>query len=160
MGLASTGRIEHPAARRGIAFLLDTVRGDASWPLEASHGVSCTALSINALAAASGDVGALGCLEWLLGCQRTDAGLLKDSAPGGWCPGEAGGFSPEVADTSIALLALSVLLKSGAEAHRSKIEESAAAGVRWLLAAQNDDGGWPIFGADRMAHRSIAAPPS
>ena len=34
MGLASTGRVNHPVARRGLGFLLDTVRGDASWSID------------------------------------------------------------------------------------------------------------------------------
>ena len=57
MGLASTGRVNHPVARRGLGFLLDTVRGDASWSIDTSLSVGNTALSINALASASGDVG-------------------------------------------------------------------------------------------------------
>ncbi len=152
MGLASTGRADHPLVRRGVTFLLDTVRADASWPIDACHGVSCTALSINALASASGDVGRWYVSDWLLGCQRLDKRLFNDSAPGGWCSGEAHGFSPTVTDTSNALTAVSVLLKSRGEPHRAKIEESAAAGVRWLLAAQNGDGGWPIFGRGCAAH--------
>ena len=164
MGLASTGRVNHPVARRGLSFLLDTVRGDASWSIDTSLSVWNTALSINALASASGDVGALGCLDWLLGCQRSELDPLTATPPGGWSCNDARGSLPDVDDTSTALLALSVLLKSGAGAHRPRIEIAAAAGINWLLAVQNVDGGWPTYcrgsrgellggsGADLTAH--------
>jgi squalene-hopene/tetraprenyl-beta-curcumene cyclase len=58
---------------------------------------------------------------------------------------------PDVDDTSTALLALSVLLKSGAADHRPRIENAAGAGVKWLLAVQNRDGGWPTFCRTRAA---------
>jgi len=145
MGLASTGRVNHPVARRGLGFLLDTVRSDASWSIDTSHSVWNTALSINALASASGDVGALGCLDWLLSCQRSKVDPLAGTLPGGWGCNDASGSPLDTDDTSAALLALSVLLKSGAGAHRPRIEIAAAAGINWLLAVQNGDGGWPTF---------------
>ncbi|MGO9109753.1 MAG: squalene--hopene cyclase [Thermoguttaceae bacterium] len=164
MGLASTGRVNHPVARRGLGFLLDTVRSDASWSIDTSLSVWNTALSINALASASGGVGALGCLDWLLGCQRSESDSLTETPPGGWGCNDARGSLADADDTSTALLALSVLLKSGAEAHRPRIEVAATAGINWLLALQNNDGGWPTFyrgsrrelldgsGADLTAH--------
>jgi len=145
MGLASTGRVDHPVARRGLGFLLDTVRGDASWPIDTSLSVWNTALSINALASASGDVGALGCLDWLLGCQRNETDRLTETPPGGWGCSDSQGALPDVDGTSAAILALSVLLTSGVGAHRPRIEIAAAAGINWLLAVQNGDGGWPTF---------------
>jgi squalene-hopene/tetraprenyl-beta-curcumene cyclase len=145
MGLAATGRAEHPIARRGLGFLLDNVRGDASWSIEASQSVRNTGLSVNALASASGDVGALGCLDWLLGCQKSELDPVNLSPPGGWGSNEARGSPPDVDDTSLTLLALAVLLRSGTEAQRPKIEAAAATGIRWLLAMQNEDGGWPTF---------------
>ncbi len=145
MGLASTGRVNHPVARRGLGFLLDTVRGDASWSIGTSLSVWNTALSINALASASGDVGALGCLDWLLACQRDESDPLTETPPGGWSCNDARGSLADADDTSTALSALSVLLKSGAGANRPRIETAATAGIHWLLAVQNDDGGWPTF---------------
>jgi squalene cyclase len=145
MGLASTGRAEHPIARRALAFLLDTVRGDASWPIVANRSVGNTAFAVNALASASGEVGALGCLDWLLSCQRTEADALPGSLAGGWACADGRGLLPDVDSTAAALSALSVLLKSGTDAHRPPIEAAATAGVNWLLSMQNDDGGWPTF---------------
>jgi squalene-hopene/tetraprenyl-beta-curcumene cyclase len=163
MGLASTGRVNHPVARRGLGFILDTARTDASWSIDTSLSVWNTALSINALASASGDVGALGCLDWLLGCQRSDLDPLTEAPSGGWACNDAQGSPADTDDTSLALLALSVLLKSGVGAHRPRIESAATAGIHWLLALQNHDGGWPTFrrglrglldgsGADLTAH--------
>jgi squalene-hopene/tetraprenyl-beta-curcumene cyclase len=145
MGLAASGRAEHPIARRALNFLLDTVRGDASWPNEASLNVGNTALAVNALASASGNVGALGCLDWLLNCQRTDANMPRGSLPGGWSCNDGGGTPPDVASTASSLMALSVLLKSGTDAIRPRIEAAATAGANWLLAVQNHDGGWPSY---------------
>jgi squalene-hopene/tetraprenyl-beta-curcumene cyclase len=162
MGLAATGRADHPVGRRGLGFLLDNVRGDASWSNETNRSVSNTCLSINALASASGDVGALDCLDWLLGCQRVEADPLTACPPGGWGSSDAGGSWPDVDDTANALRALSVLLKSGGEAQRPRIEAAAAAGARWLLAMQNDDGGWPTFcrGARQKALGGSSADPT
>jgi squalene-hopene/tetraprenyl-beta-curcumene cyclase len=47
-----------------------------------------------------------------------------------------------------------VLLKSGAGTHRPRIEVAAAAGINWLLALQNRDGGWPTFFRGR-GHESL-----
>jgi squalene-hopene/tetraprenyl-beta-curcumene cyclase len=144
MGLAATGRAEHPMARRALNFLLDTVRGDASWPGIASLSVGNTAQAVIALASASGNVGALGCLDWLLNCQRSEAHAMPGSLLGGWSCND-GGTLPDVDSTSAALLALSILLKSGTDAIRPRIEAAVTTGVNWLLATQNDDGGWPTY---------------
>ncbi len=152
MGLAATGRTEHPLVRRALNFLLDTVRSDASWPNITSLSVGNTVLTVNALASASGNVGALGCLDWLLNCQRSDASAMPGSLPGGWACND-GGSLPDADSTAAALLALSVLLKSGTDAHRPRIEAAATTGVNWLLAMQNEDGGWPSYfrGADEKS---------
>ncbi len=145
MGLASTGRVDHPLARRALGFLLDTVRDDASWPNVSNQSAGNTAFAVNALASASGDVGALGCLDWLLSCQRSGTDLPRGALSGGWASTDGRGSLPDVHSTAAALRALSVLLKSGTEAHRPPIEAAATAGVNWLLSVQNNDGGWPTY---------------
>jgi squalene-hopene/tetraprenyl-beta-curcumene cyclase len=145
MGLAATNRAEHPTARRALNFLLDTVRGDATWPSVSSLSVGDTAQAVNALASASGNVGALGCLDWLLNCQQSETTAPRGSLPGGWACNEGGGIPADVDSTASALMALSVLLKSGTDAIRPRIEAAATAGVNWLLAVQNEDGGWPTY---------------
>ena len=53
MGLASTGRVDHPVVRRGVDFLLSTVREDGSWPIDVSLASWNTSLAVAALAAAA-----------------------------------------------------------------------------------------------------------
>lgn len=145
MSLASTGRCDHPVARHGVGFLLESVRADASWPIDTNLATWNTTLAVNALAAASGVVGALGGLDWLLACQHRELHPFTHAVPGGWGWNDAAGAVPDVDDTAGALLALLVLLNSGGPANRPRIEAAAAAGVDWLLAIQNSDGGWPTF---------------
>ena len=94
--------------------------------------------------------GALGCLDWLLNCQHGVTSVTPDSPPGGWACNEGGGSLPDVNSTAAAHWPFSVLLKSGTDAIRPRIEAAATTGVNWLLAMQNDDGGWPSYfrGAD------------
>ena len=164
MSLAATGRTAHPVVRRGIGFLLESARPDGSWPIDTNLAAWNTTLAINALAAATGDVGALGCLEWLLGCQHLVSHPFTQAAPGGWGWSDLSGAVPDADDTAGALLALRVLRGSARAETLVRIDEAAAAGLRWLLGLQNADGGWPTFcrgwsalpfdrsGADLTAH--------
>jgi squalene-hopene/tetraprenyl-beta-curcumene cyclase len=70
MSLAATGRADHPVARAGVRFLLDSIRPDGSLPIDTNLATWTTTLSINALAAAGDDVAQLDCLDWLLSCQH------------------------------------------------------------------------------------------
>jgi len=164
MSLAGTGRVDHPVVRLGMKFLVDSVREDGSWPIDTNLATWNTTLAIDALAAASGDVGALDCLDWLLSCQRTELHPFTHAAAGGWGWSDSSGAVPDADDTSAALLALAALRKSGPFSQHGQIDAAAAAGVKWLLDLQNADGGWPTFcrgwgklpfdrsGADLTAH--------
>lgn len=164
MSLAGTGRVDHPVVRRGMRFLVDSVREDGSWPIDTNLATWNTTLAIDALAAATGDVGALDCLDWLLSCQHRELHPFTHAAPGGWGWSDLSGAVPDADDTSGALLALAALRKSGPVSQHAEIDSAAAAGVRWLLDLQNGDGGWPTFcrgwgklpfdrsGADLTAH--------
>jgi len=164
MSLAGSGRADHPVVRRGVTFLLSSARSDGSWPIDTNLATWNTTLAINALAAASGGVGALGCLDWLLGCQQQQLHPFTHAAPGGWGWSDLSGAVPDVDDTAGALLALAVLGQSAGEANQQRMRAAAAAGIRWLLDLQNADGGWPTFcrgwgalpfdrsGADLTAH--------
>ena len=145
MGLASTGRAAHPVVRRGVQFLLASFRDDGSCPIDTNLATWNTTLAVNALAAATGDVGALGCLDWLLNCQHTAEHAFTHAAPGGWAWTDLTGGVPDVDDTSGALLALTALRGSSGPAHHARIDAAAASGVQWLLDIQNADGGWPTF---------------
>ncbi len=171
MSLAATGRADHPVTRRGMRFLLDSVRDDGSWPIDTNLATWNTTLSVQALAAATGEVGALGCTDWLLDCQHDERHPFTNAAPGGWGWSDAGGAVPDADDTAGALLALAVLEKSASQSRRERSHAEAAGGIQWLLDLQNRDGGWPTFcrgwgklpfdrsGADLTAHalRALAA---
>lgn len=145
MGLAATGRADHRVVRQGVKFLLSSLRADNAWPIDVNLATWNTTLAVNALAAATGEVGALSCLDWLLSCQHRQRHPFTHAAPGGWGWNDRSGAVPDVDDTSGALLALLGLQNSGAESNRPRIQAAAADGVRWLLNVQNADGGWPTF---------------
>ena len=129
MSLASTGRVDHAVVRHGVSFLLSTVREDGSWPIDVNLAVWNTALATTALAAATGDVGALGCVDWLLQAQQQGVHPFTGSAPGGWGWTDAAGAVPDADDTAAALLALKVLAESSASRIPERITAAAAQGV-------------------------------
>jgi squalene-hopene/tetraprenyl-beta-curcumene cyclase len=57
MSLASMGLSQHPIVRRGVEFLLASVRSDASWPIDTNLATRNTTLAINALAETSPPTG-------------------------------------------------------------------------------------------------------
>ncbi len=145
MSLAATGRADHTVARRGAGFLLGLMREDGSWPVDANLATWNTTLAIQALAAATGEVGALGCLGWLLSCQHDQVHPFTRAAPGGWGWTDLPGAVPDSDDTAGALLALRIMRASAGADNRPRIDQSAARGLGWLLGLQNADGGWPTF---------------
>ncbi len=148
MCLAATGRAEHPVVRKGVEFLLATVRCDGSWPIETNLALRNTALAIGTLASAGEDLRELTCLDWVLAAERhiqADTGAAStDATIGGWSWTDRPGGIVSAGDTSRALLALSAFHRADARQH-TRILPAAAAGVRWLLDLQNADGGFPAF---------------
>ena len=169
MSLAGSGRADHPVVRKGVEFLLASVRPDGSWPIDTNLATWNTTLSVNALAGAGEDVRELRCLDWLLSCQHRTVHPYTGAEPGGWAWTDLSGGVPDVDDTCGALLALAAWWR--VDAARETILPAAASGVRWLLDLQNSDGGWPTFcrgwgtmpfdrsGSDLAAHalRAISA---
>lgn len=147
MSLASIGHVRHPVARKGVEFLVASVRPDGSWPIDTNLAVWNTTLSLNALAAGGEDVAELGCLDWLLSCQNRQMHPYTEAAPGGWGWSDLSGSVPDADDTAGALLALAAIYRSTgcSPADRKRIVEAVQAGVGWLLSLQNRDGGWPTF---------------
>lgn len=145
MSLASIGRTDHPVVRRGVEFLVDSVRDDGAWPIDTNLATWVTTLSINALAAGGEDAGWLDCLDWLLSCQHTDVHPFTNAAPGGWGWTDLSGAVPDADDTPGALLALAAMSESAPEADFARIRSAALAGIGWLVGLQNRDGGWPTF---------------
>jgi squalene-hopene/tetraprenyl-beta-curcumene cyclase len=111
-------------------------------------------------------------IRWLLEKQilrRGDWADTVDVEPGGWCFEYANDFYPDSDDTAMVLMALRVqfgdsphceslppefrLLADSASAEEageevvtlSKTATAIDRGLRWLLAMQNDDGGWGAF---------------
>ncbi|RXY99043.1 prenyltransferase/squalene oxidase repeat-containing protein [Fictibacillus sp. S7] len=83
-------------------------------------------------------------IHFLLKHQHTEKGDWQyhcpEAAPGGWGFSESNTIHPDPDDTQAALRPLSVL------AHYSgQILHSWQKGINWLLAMQNDDGGWASF---------------
>jgi squalene-hopene/tetraprenyl-beta-curcumene cyclase len=168
LSLASIGHAEHPVARKGVAFLLNSVRPDGSWPIDTNLATWVTTLSVNALAAA-GQLEELDRNEelrdWLVKQQYKQRHPYSGADPGGWAWTDLPGGVPDADDTPGAILALT---------HLPSDEPSLNArgdGLIWLWRLQNRDGGWPTFcrgwgnlpfdrsGADLTAHalRALAA---
>lgn len=143
MALAGAGRGDHPVARKGVAFLLQSVRRDGSWAIDTNLATWTTTLAIKALAHQPGALTPeqrLTLREWLLGQQYRSEHPYTHAAPGGWAWTNLPGGVPDADDTPGALLALASLgVLDGPTA------AAGCAGVRWLLDLQNRDGGIPTF---------------
>jgi squalene-hopene/tetraprenyl-beta-curcumene cyclase len=163
MGLASSGRADHPVARHAVEFLVNSVLLDGSWPIDTDLATWVTTLSINALATA-GELESLdnreGVREWLLKQQYQERHPYTGADPGAWAWTDLPGGVPDADDTPGALLALAHLFPPD----DASIPPVAARGLYWLGQLQNRDGGWPTFcrgwghlpfdrsGADLTAH--------
>ncbi len=143
MSLASMGMTDHPVVRRGVEFLLASVRADGSWPIDTNLATWNTSQAIHALAEEKADIDPA--LEWLLSCQQTRRHPYTGSPPGGWGWTDLSGSVPDTDDTSAALLALADFSVEGTTSRDAKIKQAALAGVHWLLELQNAGGGWPTF---------------
>ena len=140
MSLAGSGLKEHPVTRKGVAFLVETVRDDGSWPIDTNLATWVTTLSINALGADVFSPEERRYLrQWLLDQQFRVEHPYTKSAPGGWAWTNLTGGVPDADDTAGALLALLVL------GDDPEIRLAATAGVKWLIDLQNRDGRIPTF---------------
>ena len=143
LGLASMGRVDHPVARRGAAFLTASVRADGSWPIDTNLSTWATTLSIKALAAQPEILGKSERQRvrgWLLAQQYRVRHPYTGAAPGAWAWTDLPGGVPDADDTAGALVALARLGEADAE-----LVNAVEKGVEWLLDLQNRDGGMPTF---------------
>ena len=140
MSLSAMGRGTRPAAARGVAFLLRSVRPDGSWPIDTDLATWVTTLAAGALGdrLSRDERGSI--RRWLLGQQYRRPHPYTGAAPGGWAWTDLSGGVPDADDTAGALLAVRRLGAIDADARAAGV-----AGVRWLLDIQNRDGGLPTF---------------
>ncbi|MDP9120774.1 MAG: squalene--hopene cyclase [Acidobacteriota bacterium] len=91
--------------------------------------------------------------RWLLDHEVRQTGDWSLKAPGtaagGWCFEYRNPFYPDCDDTAEVLTALAALAANGENGE----EGAAMRGVAWLLAMQNEDGGWGAF--DRACDNEI-----
>jgi squalene-hopene/tetraprenyl-beta-curcumene cyclase len=143
MALASAGLADHPVARKGVKFLVDSVREDGSWAIDTNLATWVTTLALKALSYQPGVLSSeqrMTLREWLLGQQYKVEHPYTRAAPGGWAWTNLPGGVPDADDTPGALLALLSLGLIDAEMQRA-----GELGVKWLLDLQNRDGGIPTF---------------
>lgn len=67
MALVAAGEKGHPAAKKGVEFLLDTVREDGSWPIDTNLATWATTLAVKSLKVGS--------------CGKEQQGIVVDSPP-------------------------------------------------------------------------------
>jgi len=158
MSLASIGEGEHPIVRRGVEFLLASVRPDGSWPIDTNLATWNTSQAISALdwhlddepssssqPPATPSNNAEEALRWLLSCQHREQHPFTGAEPGGWAWTDLSGGVPDADDTAAALLALAAWQQRWPDHRTHEIKRAALAGIHWLLELQNNNGGWPTF---------------
>ena len=141
IGLIASGVSHRLDTRKSLEYLAASQRPDGSWPIVANLSVWNTTLAARALLAAG--------IEPQAGkLPQTAAWLLeqyleqKEPLSGAWSAGwswthNAGGLvdADDTAGTLLALQGLEVDLAGPSLTHS----------LKWLLALQNRDGGWPTF---------------
>lgn len=141
MSLAGMGLLDHPVLRKGIAFLIDSVREDGSWPIDTNLATWVTTLSVNALGDDLPEEHLGPIARWLLDQQYQTVHPYTNADPGGWSWTDLPGGVPDADDTPGAMLALMRLSRGDDR----ETESAVSRGVEWLLGLQNRDGGFPTF---------------
>lgn len=136
MCLCEADMREHTVVRKAAEFLYDTQREDGAWPIDTDLASWVTALAVKALGEDAEE------REFLIEKIRSNAFKQKHyftgAQSGGWGWSDRPGAAPDGDDTSGALVALHTL-------SRGKYCDEVGAGVEWLMALQNNDGGMPTF---------------
>jgi squalene-hopene/tetraprenyl-beta-curcumene cyclase len=144
MSLVASGRAEHPVARRGLEFLVNSAQRDGSWQIDTNLATWLTTLSIHGLmqtgSPSLSEPERTALCQWLLQQQYRQRHPYTNAAPGGWAWTNLPGGVPDADDTPGALLALKSL-----GVYPDASAQAATAGVKWLLDLQNRDGGIPTF---------------
>jgi squalene-hopene/tetraprenyl-beta-curcumene cyclase len=134
MALAAAGQKAHPCVPAAVEFLLRSMRGDGSWPIDTNLATWGTTLAIKTLGTGEGNEAAL---NWVAAQQYHEVHPFTNAAPGGWAWTDLPGGVPDADDTAGALIALH-------HGRALKIDAILMA-LGWLLNLQNRDGGLPTF---------------
>jgi squalene-hopene/tetraprenyl-beta-curcumene cyclase len=140
MSLGAAGFGDHAVTHRCLGFLRRAQRDDGSWAIDSDLATWLTTLSVTALGEDLPGEARSRLVQWLLGQQFQSVHPYTGAAAGGWAWTDLPGGVPDADDTAGALLALHRL--GPAEAERTPAAE---AGLAWLLALTNRDGGVPTF---------------
>jgi squalene-hopene/tetraprenyl-beta-curcumene cyclase len=141
IGLIASGLAPRLDTGKSLDFLAASQRPDGSWPIVANLSVWNTTLAVQALLAAgvhhtSGKLPQTA--AWLLERYLEQREPLSHSWSAGWSWTHNSGCLIDADDTAGTLLALKGL---GVELAGQPFTHS----LKWLLALQNRDGGWPSF---------------
>jgi len=148
MSLAATGRADHEVSRRGLAFLVDSMLDDGSWPIDTNLATWVTSLSIHALSRDPDDDGSWctdSLVDWHLHCQHNRRHPFTGAEPGGWGWTDLSGAVPDSDDTPGAIIAQHQLMRRVDGPRRRECQQAIDRGINWLFRLQNRDGGWPTF---------------
>ncbi|QDU40687.1 Sporulenol synthase [Maioricimonas rarisocia] len=154
MSLAGMGLGDHPVARRGLQFIIDSVRPDGSWPIDTNLATWVTTLSVNALEETLPAADRESIARWLLEQQYRTVHPYTNADPGGWAWTDLPGGVPDADDTPGAMLAVMRLFAAAERDGQSPeawsvegttVDACLTNAARWLLDLQNRDGGWPTF---------------
>ncbi|QDV20086.1 Squalene--hopene cyclase [Gimesia panareensis] len=145
MSLAGMGLVDHPVVKKGLAFLLASVRPDGSWPIDTNLATWTTTLSVNALDGTLSEFEKAPIRDWLLQQQYKELHPYTAAEPGGWAWTDLPGGVPDADDTPGAILALLNLQPVESEQVAPELSSALRNGVNWLLDLQNSNGGWPTF---------------
>ena len=143
---------DHPArgtARKAIDLLLTDAVNGSQYCQPCVSPVWDTGLAAHSLLECGDEEderAAHASLPWLSDLQIVDvvgdwAATRPDAPPGGWAFQYRNDYYPDVDDTAVVGMALH---RADPEAHREVIERAAA----WIVAMQNENGGWGAFDAE------------
>ena len=143
---------DHPArrtARRALDLLVTEPVNGSQYVQPCVSPVWDTGLAALSLMECGGEDdrrAAQDSLPWLADLQILDvagdwAATRPHAPPGGWAFQYRNDFYPDVDDTAVVAMALH---RADPEAHREAIERAAA----WIVAMQNENGGWGSFDAE------------
>ena len=136
MCLCEADMREHTVVEKAAEFLYDTQRKDGAWPIDTDLASWVTALAVKALGEDTEERELLA--KMIRGNAFKEKHYFTGAQAGGWGWSDRPGAAPDGDDTSGALVTLHTL-------SRGEYCDEVGAGVEWLMALQNNDGGMPTF---------------